>query len=166
LGFAHLVAGQAQLRLRLSCTVKIGQRRIVTGIGRQFAYGLRFMTEVAIGTDNPTRLVRAAFPKQPVAPFVTRQAGSVSFIGGIARILGETNRNGVFAAAGLNVCLARTVTGLAAELLLVVFRVRERFTHNGILKMLRLILMANHAGVATGVLSGRNRLRGLTSSPL
>jgi hypothetical protein len=55
--------------------------------------------------------------------------------------------------------LAGTVTGLASELFLRVFRVRERLTHNGFLKVLALIRMADDAGFTAGIVIARLRCR-------
>src|SRR5262245_48244954 len=115
------------------------------------------MTHMAIGTDDASSLVRAAVPEQPIAPFVTRETGSVSFLSRVARVFGESNGNSVLAASSLDVRLSRSVTRLASELFFFVFRVSERLAHHCVLKMLDLIFVAKHACIAAGIFAGSCR---------
>src|SRR5581483_10026073 len=64
----------------------------------------------------------------------------------------EADRNSLFAAAGLNVGLARPVTGLAAMRLQARLGVRHGVPHDGVLELLLLFGMAGHAHVLADVI--------------
>src|SRR5262249_50677593 len=116
--FPHLMALQAQFRLRLLCTVQIGERRIESRISREL-YALWAVPGMTIDAGHRPRLVGASFPEQPFALLMAGETGFVLFANRVWRISGKTDRNGFFSTAGLEMSSAGTVTRLASEPLLV-----------------------------------------------
>jgi hypothetical protein len=124
---------------------------------------------MAVHAGNFPRFMRTSFPEQSVPSFVTRKAGTVLFVDCVSRILGETDWDRFLSTSRIDVVLAGTVTGLASELFLGVFRIREGFTHNGFLKVLALVCVTDDTGFAAGVvivcLCSRRRCRGCGGTP-
>src|SRR5438445_12157917 len=141
---------EAQLGLRPFRRMNVCQRGVEPCVRRQLDT-LRLMSDVTVDACDVPRFVRASLPEKPVAPLMTRQAGAVLFVDRISGIFGEADGNGILSPAGLDVSFARAVTGLTPKFLLLIFGTRERFAHNGVLKVPTLIRMANDAGIAARV---------------
>jgi hypothetical protein len=109
------------------------------------------MARVTVDAGNPPRLVRTSFPKQSIPTIMTRQTRAVLFFDGILGVFGKSDRYRLLPAAGLDMSLARAVACLTPELFPVIFGVSERLAHDGLLKVLALIRVANDASLTTRI---------------
>src|SRR5512140_2724671 len=106
------------------------------------------MHRVAVDAGERARLVRAARPEEPVAFRVAAEAGAILFLDRVLRVLGETDGDGVLAAAGIDVRLAWAVAGFAAKFLRRGTRMGEHdLAHRRVLETAVLIVMTGDAGV-------------------
>lgn len=113
----HLVALEAQLRLRFLGAYGLGERRAVTRFRSQRRVTLRWAAIVdfmAVHAGHGSRLVRAASPEHLITLRVAGQASRVFLLDWVNGILGEADRDGILAAARVHVGSPRSVAGFAA----------------------------------------------------
>ncbi len=117
----HLVALQAQFRLRFLGAYVFGEGRAVARVCRSQSCipfsGAAVVNLMAVHAGHGPRLVRAAPPEHLIALGVAGQASRISFLDRGGGILGEADRDRIFAAARFHVGLAWSVASFAAELL-------------------------------------------------
>src|SRR5678815_4044010 len=99
------------------------------------------MTDVAVHACDGPRFMRTAFPKQPVAPLMARQAHVVLLLCRVLGVFGEADRNGFFSSSRLYMCSAGPMTRLTPALFSFRFRPGEGFTHCSRVKVRCLIGM-------------------------
>ena len=149
---AHLMALQAQLRLRFLYPAVLRKRSVVARIGRdrwvQFLFDI-----VAVYARHASGFMRTALPEQVIASRVAVQAGGVLLGNGVIGILAEANGNGVLAATCFDVGLARPVARFAAASLQGSPRMRHHLAHDGVLEAAFLIYVTGDTGFAADVIS-------------
>ena len=108
LGAAHLVALQAELRLRLLHAAVLGEWRVIAAIGREGYVDLLFYL-VAINAGHAAGFVRTALPKEVSAARMAIHANGILLGNGVCGILAETDGDGVLPASRFHVGPARAV---------------------------------------------------------
>lgn len=149
----HLMALQAQLRLRFLYTPILRKRSVIAGIGRdrwvQFLFDI-----VAVYARHASGFMRATLPKEMIASRMAVQAGGVLLGNGVIGILAEANRNGVLAAACLDMGFARPVTRFAAASLQRSPGIPQHdLAHDGVFEAMLLILVAGYTRFAADVVA-------------
>ncbi len=162
LGPPHLVALQAQFRLRHFRADVLGQRRSIARVCRSqslITFGRATVVDVvAVHAGHSSRLVGTAAPEHLIALGVAGETGRIALFNRSGGILGEADGNRVLAAAGLHVGPAGSVTGFAAQLLLGSFGVGHGIAHDGVDETLLLVGVAGHAHLGADVIAlGRGR---------
>src|SRR5690242_2993313 len=97
--------------------------------------------------------MRTAFPEQMRPSRMAVLADRVLLGNGVWRILSKANGNGVLAAAGFHVSAARSVARFAAPCFQRGLGMGHRFTHDGVLEAVVLVLMAGNAGLAAHIVA-------------
>src|SRR6478672_3071469 len=106
---------------------------------------------MAVHASHRPRLVCAAGPEHLIAFSVAGQASRIPFLDWRSRILGEADRNCVFAATRVHVGFSRSVTGFAPKLLRGSLGVRHGVPHDRVDEALLLVSMASDAHFAAYV---------------
>src|SRR5262245_49720287 len=125
----HLMTGQTQFWFCTFQCIDIAQGSVEPRLGRRFS-GLLIVPGVAVDTGNFSRVVWTSLPKEPVAPFMARQAAVVLFFDRVSGVPGEANRNRFLTTASVNVAFAGTMTRLASQLFFLGFWSCKSLAHN------------------------------------